>query len=247
MLRGFYVASNGVLNQQKVIDTISNNIANSQTPGYKYDTTVQNTFKTQLLKLQGKQPNKTGTIEYKYFEESKTCLDQGSLEYTQKPLDIALSGPAYFNINAGNEERLTRNGQFSIDADGYLSLSGVGRVVGTQGEIYVGKSDFVIDNSGNVFIDRQRVNTLKLTFVNDNSNLHKNGDNTFTQIDTQEDIPNADYDFAVIQGAYERSNVDVAVEMSRAMTSQRSFESMSQALKMLDKVNDSIANSLGKL
>ena len=54
-------------------------------------------------------------------------------------------------------------------------------------------------------------------------------------------------EYSVIQGAFERSNVDVAVEMTRAMAAQRSFESMSQALKMLDSINEKAVTQLGKV
>ena len=248
MLRGFYIASNGLLNQQRTINTISNNVANAQTPGYKSDTSVQNTFQKELLLLKGGRKNTTGTIQYKYTEESFSGLTQGSFEFTESPLDIAIEGPVYFNIQSGEGDRLlTRNGQFKIDDEGYLSLDGVGRVLGENGEIFVGKIDFSVANSGEIFIDGQMTDKLELTYVEENSNIQKMGDNTFTLIDGANGEVPADLDFSVIQGAYERSNVDVAVEMTRAMTAQRSFESMSQALKMMDSINQSVATQLGKL
>lgn len=247
MLRGFYITSNALLNQQKVISTISNNVANVQTPGYKSDTSIQNTFKKELIRLNGGRINKTGSIEYKYTEQTYTGLKQGSFEFTQKPLDIALEGPVYFNIkSAEGGNLLTRNGQFSIDSEGYLALDGAGRVLGENGEIYVGKSDFAVSTTGEISIDGQQTDKLKLSYVEDNKDIQKKGDNTFTVVGgASTEIP-ADTEYSIIQGAFERSNVDVGAEMSKAMEAQRSFESMSQALKMIDKTNES-TTQLGRI
>ena len=229
MLRGFYIASNGLINQQRTINTISNNVANSQTPGYKSDTSVQNTFKKELLLLNGGRINKTGTIEYKYTEQSFTGLSQGSLEFTERPLDFAIEGPVFFNIQSGTGDRLlSRNGQFSLDDEGYLFLNGAGRVLGENGEIFIGKSDFSVSNSGEIFIDGQQADKLELTYIEEEANIQKSGDNTFTLIDGANGEVPADLKYSIIQGAFERANVDVAIEMTRAMSAQRSFEAMSK-------------------
>lgn len=247
MLRGFYIASNGLINQQRTINTISNNIANSQTPGYKSDLSVKNTFARELILLNGGRKNDTGTIEYKYTQESFTQLEQGSFEFTQRPLDIAIQGPVYFNVmNRDGEQCLTRNGQFDLDDEGYLCLTGAGRVIGTNGEIYIGKSDFSVNNSGEIFIDGQSAGSLRLTYVADGTQITKLDDNLFIPGENTGDIPD-DLEVHVIQGAFERSNVDTGVEMTRAIEAQRSFESLSSAIKILDSINQSAATQLGKM
>jgi len=248
MLRGFYIASNGLINQQKTLETISNNIANSQTPGYKADTSIQNTFKRELILLNGGRKNSTGTIEYKYTEASYTGLTQGSFEFTKSPLDVAIQGPVYFNVesNAG-DKLLTRSGQFKIDDEGYLALENAGKVLGQNGAIYVGKSDFTISNSGEILINGKSIDKLQLSYVDDTKNIEKFGNNTFKLVgDASGQVPQ-DIKYSIIQGAYERSNVDVGVEMTRAMAAQRSFEAMSQALKQMDLINQRAANELAKI
>ncbi len=248
MLRGFYIASNGLLNQQRVLNTISNNVANAQTPGYKSDTSVQNTFKRELIRLNQGRRNQTGAIEYKYIEKSYTQLTQGSFEFTERPLDIAIEGPVYFNIQGkdGNQY-LSRNGQFSLDNEGYLELAGSGRVLGGNGPIYIGTSDFAVNDKGDIYIDGQYSDSLQLTYVSDNSNVNKKGDNLFELAEGAETNPPDDMEYSIIQGAFERSNIDMATEMTKAMAAQRSFESMAQALKMVDSINEKAANVLGKV
>ncbi len=248
MLRGFYLASNGILNQQRILNTVSNNMANVNTSGYKSDTTVGNTFKRELILLNGGRINKEGTFEYRYTEESKTSLEQGSFEYTQRPLDVAIQGPVYFNLESNEGDRLlTRNGQFLIDGDGYLSLEDGSRILGENGAVKVGTSDFSINNQGEIFVEGKFYDTLELTYIAENENIQKQGDNTFTLINGENgEVPN-DLDFRIIQGAYERSNVDIAVEMTKSMVAQRSLESMAQALQMIDAINQKAVSELARL
>lgn len=258
MNRGFYLASNGLINQQRTIDTIANNMANSQTAGYKRDLSVQNTFKRELILLNQGRKNKTGTFEYKYTDKSYTQLEQGSFEFSGSPLDVAIDGPVYFNVeNADEEAVLTRNGQFCVDSEGYLSLDGVGRVLCEDGPLKVDGSNFEITNSGEVTVDGDSAGRLSLTYISENDNVEKQGDNTFKLIvdkddeindgeQTNNEIPEGT-EYNIIQGAFERSNVDVAVELTRSMSAQRSFESLSQAIKMLDSVNEIAANKLSKI
>lgn len=253
MNRGFYLASNGLINQQRTINTIANNMANSQTAGYKSDLSVQNTFKRELILLNQGRKNKTGTFEYKYTEESHTQLDQGSFEFSASPLDVAIDGPVYFNVeNSDGEAVLTRNGQFCVDSEGYLTLDGVGRVLCEDGPLKVDSSNFEITTSGEVSSDGKSLGKLALTYIGENDNVQKQGDNTFTLIANEDgevsdgEIPQGT-SYNIIQGAFERSNVDVAVELTRSMSAQRSFESLSQAIKMLDSINEISANKLSKI
>ncbi|MFA5657795.1 MAG: flagellar hook-basal body protein [Oscillospiraceae bacterium] len=253
MLRGFYITANSMINQQRTIDTISNNIANSMTPGYKADSSVKNTFKKELILLADGKTSKGGTFEYKFTESTKTSLEQGSFEYTERPLDVAIQGPVYFNLSTDDGNTLlTRNGQFSIDGEGYLYLPGGGRVLGENGEINVGTSDFVINEKGEITVDGNVIDTLELTYIEDDADIQKSGDNTFIRIveegeeQLSGEIPE-DIEFSIIQGAYECSNVDISIELTKAMEAQRSFEALSQALKMIDTINQRAVSELGKM
>lgn len=248
MLRGFYIAANGLINQQRTLNTISNNVSNSQTPGYKADTAVHNTFHKELIMLKNGKLSEGGTIEYKYTELTNTGLTQGGFEFTQRPLDVAIQGPVFFNVKSSDgEELLSRSGQFSIDGEGYLYLPGAGRVQGENGEIQVGNSDFSISSSGEVLSNGTQIGKLKLSYVEESGNIEKSGNNTYKLLEGQTgEIPEGT-DYSIIQGAYERSNVDVSAEMTKAIAAQRAFESMSQAIKQIDTINQKAALELAKI
>lgn len=255
MNRGFYLAANGLINQQRVIDTIANNITNSQTAGYKSDKNIPTTFNEQLLLISGEK-NTTGTIQYRKTDYSSTSLEQGSLESTTSRLDVALTGNVFFNIQPtsklyaeAGETLLTRNGQFNIDDEGYLALGSAGRVMGEDGPIQVGTADFSIDDTGLITTEDGTTYQLALTYVDDNTDVIKKGDNMFTlAADTEAtgEIPEG-AQYGVIQGAFERSNVDVAVETTATMAAQSNFTACSQMLKIFDAINQKAASEIGKI
>mgnify|MGYP000829487361 CR=1 FL=1 len=77
----------------------------------------------------------SGTFAQTYVDTSYTDLGQGTFEYTGTPFDVAINGDVYFNIAGYNgENMLTRNGQWELDAEGYLCLSNSGRILGENGE-----------------------------------------------------------------------------------------------------------------
>ena len=241
------MAANGILNQQRNLETISNNIANSVTAGFKSDKNIPTTFEERLLLIQGKR-NETGSIQYRDIDYVSTSLVQGTFEFTSSRLDIALQGNAYFNIqptgNLYEEEVLfTRNGQFNIDGEGYLALGSAGRVLGENGEpIQLGTADFSVSETGLITTEDGETYQLALSSIPDGTEVLKRGDSLFAPApDADGNVPgtaldeNADY--AVIQGAYERSNVDMADQTTQAIAAQNNFSANSQMLKMIDALN----------
>ena len=248
MFRGYYISANGMINQQRILDVTSNNIANSKTAGFKSDRNVSDTFARQLILIRGKK-NATGTIEYRTFEKTQTDLTQGSFEFTERRLDVAIKGDVFFNIAPTsnlyeeNDVLLTKNGQFNIDDEGYLALGSAGRVLGTDGPIQIGTADFSISNDGVITTSDGKTFTLKLSSV-DGEDVLKKGDNMFTA----ENVTDAQAgNYEVIQGAFERSNVDISTEMTRAIEAQRVFDACSQALKQMDSINQRAASEIGKI
>lgn len=255
MFRGYYLAANGILNQQRVIDTISNNIANSQTAGFKSDENIPTTFEERMLMIQGKK-SKSGSIEYRTTDYVYTSLEQGTFEQTQSRLDMALKGNVYFNIQPSSdlytdkgETLLTRNGQFNIDDEGYLALGSAGRVMGTNGPIQLGTADFAVSETGLITTEDGTTYQLDLTYLPNGTEVLKAGDNMFTLPEGTEgagEIPDG-ADYAVIQGAFERSNVDMTEQTTAAIAAQSNFTANSQMLKLFDSLNQKTATEIGRL
>ena len=249
MLRGFYTSANGVINEERILNVISNNLANVKTAGYKADTAIPTTFAEKLLMINGKQ-SETGTIRYRTLEDTFTSLEQGTLRETGSPLDVAILGPVYFNIERYPDGRvlLTKDGQFDIDDEGDLELGNIGKVLDEDGNrINLGTDDFIVSEEGVITTGDGREFRLGLTYIESEEDVEKIGDNLFSPYGgiVRGNIPEDEY-YALRQGWYERSNVDVADEMIKALDANNCFSANLQALQIMNSINQIACNDLLK-
>lgn len=235
MLRGFYNAAQGMIVKQRQLDAIGNNIVNINTAGYRKDEIITNTFLDELI-LVNERKETSGHLLQTYADVSKTNLEQSNFTYTESKFDLAIFGNVYFNIRTDNNNVYqTRNGQFELDADGYLILGKAGRVQGQNGDIRLGTDDFEIDNAGVIYIDGERVDQLLLTYIPPDADVDKLGNNLMLY-NGNEQLPEDEY-YDVIQGAWEHSNVDGNKEITQMMEAHRLYQANSQILKQLDQIN----------
>jgi flagellar basal body rod protein FlgG len=249
-MRGFYNASQAMLVKQRELDAVANNVVNINTSGYRKDEVTLNTFMEELIWVQSRRATHSGTFQQKYVEESRTNLEQSNFEFTYSRFDFAINGNMYFNIadRLGNVFQ-TRAGQFGLDSEGYLVLGSSGRVQGQNGDIYLGTDDFVVNHDGSIVSGTtgEAIDTLLLTYIpldapaND---VRKVADNLLSYVGDA--VAPAGEVFDVIQGAFEKSNVDANKEMLKAIELQRMFEANSSMVKAFDMINSRSAD-LAKL
>ena len=248
-MRGFYNSAQAMIVKQRELDAVSNNINNINTPGYRKDEVTLNTFMDELIWVQGRRATHSGTFQQTYVEESRTNLEQSSLEFTYSRFDFAIHGDVYFNITdrAGNTYQ-SRAGQFELDNEGYLCLGRSGRLQGVNGDIYVGHDDFVVNTDGTIVnTDGELIAQLLLTYIPPDApavDVLKIGDNLISYVGGAE-MPEGER-FDIIQGAFEKSNVDANKEMVKLLELQRMFEANSAILKAFDMINSRSAD-LAKL
>ena len=247
MNRGYYTAAQGMINQQRILDAISNNLSNVNTAGFRKDEIVTNTFQEQLF-LVSKRRETSGVSYQTYVDVSKTSLEQGGFEFTDSIFDMGIYGNVYFNIRYRKDGEIyqTRNGQFGLDDEGYLWLGGVGRVQGQNGDIYIGHDEFVVTEQGVIMdYDQNVIDTLMLTYIPPQADVHKEGDALFLY-EGDEQLPENEA-FIVLQGAYEKSNVDAVRELTQAMQAQRMYEAGSKIIQYLDTINQRAAREIAEL
>lgn len=240
MNRGFYTAAQGMINQQRIIDAISNNVSNVNTAGYRKDEIVLNTFQEQLF-LVNKRTETAGTSYQTYVDTSKTSLEQGLLTFTGNTFDVGMYGDMYFNIRYEQdpEGRIfqTRNGQWGLDDEGFLWLDGAGRIQGQNGDIYLGTDQFLIDEWGVITdMEGNPIDQLMLTYIPLEADVHKEGNNLFLYEGEPMELPEGE-EYVVVQGAYEKSNVDAVKEMTQAMEAHRMYEAASRIIRYFDSMN----------
>lgn len=132
MLNGFYGGVGGMIAQFNRLDTISNNLANANTNGYKRDDVVIGDFLRLYQEFKHELPLKNHTREASKFlnrtinrvpavVEEYSDLSVGSFAHTENPLDLALKNKnAFFAIETPNGVRYTRDGAFELDNNGTL-------------------------------------------------------------------------------------------------------------------------------
>lgn len=267
MYQGFYNLTSGMLTQSRNLNVISNNMINSQTPGYKKDTMVSTTFGEEMLYRTGAHNNENPvplavTSKIKVPDRTYVDYDQGSIEQTDGIYDFALGGKGFFCIQTPQGERYTRNGSFSVDDQGYLVLPDVGRVLSADNQpIQIDDESFEVDDQGHITtstltggedgtptqIVKKNYGTLKVVDFADYDQLHKENNGVLST--NQNPIQPGDdgKGSPVIWKSLEKSNVDMVDEMTAMMSSQRALQSAAQVLKMYDQIMGKAAGDVGRL
>lgn len=205
MLRGFYTSISSMRAQEIRMNTISNNLANTNTNGFKQDITVQKSFpemlmrRTDSLNLDLPLDAKTnkgqpvigrvdlmpviGTIGTGVeVNEVYTSFEQGSPLETENPCDLLLEGDGFFAVKTpNNEERYTRNGSFTIgklkdSLDTILMTKDGFPVLDEEGKyIPIKENNFKIDTFGNVTVNKKFQND-PLRLVSSKENNYDEGE-----------------------------------------------------------------------
>lgn len=235
MFRGFYNVAQSMLLHQRELDTISNNVSNTNTAGYRKDRVVANTFMEEMILVRGRRTT-SGKFIQSYAESTKANLEQSNFDYTENRFDMGIWGNQYFNIRTQNDAVYqTRNGQFELDGEGYLTLNKAGRVQGENGDIFLGNDDFIVEPDGLIRNENGIVDRLLLTYIPPDADVAKIGNNLFNYTGGEQMPENERFD--IIQGAFEKSNVDGNEEIIQAMEIQRLYEASSKILMHFDTLN----------
>lgn len=244
MVRGFYTLASGMLTQNRMLNTISNNLANSETAGYKTDHVAAKTFGSMVVDRMDSAATPIGSVTMMTTaDKAVTDFSQGSLEPTGRSLDFAISGPGFFAVQSGSGVVYTRNGSFNVDSGGYLSLNGVGRVLGSDGQpIYLGTDDVAADGSGGLTAGGRSAGSIGVYTFADDQSLKTVGEGMYSGTGAV-----AQKASQLVWKSVENSNTDTAKELTAAIDAQRSLQSCSQALKMYDEVLDKATTSIGNV
>ena len=225
----------GLDSRMKIIEVITNNLANSETIGFKRDFGRI---------LESEDP------ELQKLLEVGTSLDMapGDMSTTRNPLDVAINGPGFFEIQTPNGIRYTRNGSFSLTESGDLVTKDGMKVMSTSGSaINVTGANVAIQDGGLVTVDGHEVATLKVVSFKNNDQLQKEGMNRLVWNGTADGVQDV-AEPSLTGGALEHSNVNSINEMVHLMGAYRDFETVQRTLKTLETdMNGRLIQELGKL
>lgn len=257
MVKGLYTAWTGMVNEQHRMDTLTNNLANSTTVGFKKEGTTSQSFDT-VLAYKVKDTSEAANIPKRIgvnhpgvkIGENYTDYTQGSFKITENPFDLALSGDGFFTIEFTNKAgetstKYTRDGAFTLTVDGYLTTKDGDYVMGSNGRIKLDPlKGTTFDSQGRIFQNNVVVDTLRLTDFTDYNYLKKYGENL---LDAVEGATMQNANAKVNSGYLEMSNVNVVSEMVDLITITRQYESNQKIIKAYDETLNIAANQIGRV
>jgi flagellar basal-body rod protein FlgF len=273
LLRGFYTAAAGMMANQRMQETLSNNMSNANTPGYKADQGTMRAFPELLIQQMGSK-NLPTTSGFKipdgghvgslntgvYMQESIPSFAQGDLKETGVGTDLALvqsavpdeTGSLFFNVqNDAGENRYTRNGNFTVDGQGFLTTNQGNYVLDESGEpVDTGGTEFNVTSDGVLSVENGQTYTLGLSYSPNAADMVKEGNDLFLLSEEGAPLENAranDIAFSVHQEHLERSNVDANRTMTEMMNTYRSFEMNQRVLKAYDESMQKAVTEIGRV
>ena len=257
MLRGLYTAWTGMVNEQKRMDVLSNNMANSTTVGFKLDKSTSQAFDQVLgIKIRdGSEAYHNQAIGHLSLGvkigETYTDHAQGSIRGTGGTYDCALSGSGFFTIkvttaNGEEKTRYTRDGRFTLTKEGHLVDADGNAVMGKNGDIYIptDSKSVTISPQGLITADGEVIDSLQITDFEDYRYLKKYGNTMFEPVEGATEI---DGNAQVIQGYTEQSNVNVVKEMVDMITVTRAYEANQKVIRSYDTMIQAAANDIGRV
>lgn len=241
MLEGLYSAAAGMSAQQQQMDAIGNDLANVSTTGYKSERVgFQDLLYSQVNQAGTATTSGAGALAQVIGRDSQ----QGSLQQTGQPLDLAIQGEGFFQVKgAGGKPALTRDGALTVDGKGNLVTSD-----GSQLEppitlpAGVRPGEVSIASDGTVHAGTRSLGQIKLVTVPAPDKLLADGAGAFTPT-AASGAPKPAQGATIKQGALEGSNVDMASEMTTMVATQRNYQLASTAIQTQNQML-SIANQL---
>lgn len=261
MLASLYVSKTGLAAQDKQLTTISNNLANVATVGFKRDRAVFEDLLYQNVRQPGAQTTQdtelpsglqlgTGVRVVSTQKE----FTEGNLQVTEQPLDIAINGRGFFQIlQPDGTIAYTRNGQFQTNGEGQI-VNNEGLLLEPAIALPEGTNKVTISTDGivNAYLQgevepQQLGDILLVDFVNP-SGLQAIGGNLFFETvasgNPLQGAPGENGMGRLEQGMLESSNVDIVEEMVNMITTQRAYEMNSKVVTTADQMLQYITQNL---
>ena len=261
MMKALWVSKTGLEAQDKNLSTISNNLANVSTTGFKKDRAVFQDLIYQIQRQPGGQTAENAQLPSGLQLGTGTRIvgtqkefSQGDLEVTENPLDLAINGRGFFPIlTPDGDMAYTRDGTFHINADGEIvTASGYqldpGIIVPDQAKSIVIGEDGIVTATFAGDNDAVDIGFIEIMDFINPAGLEAIGNNLFRETaasgPAEAGIPSLDGFGALIQGALETSNVAIVEEMVDMISTQRAYEMNSKVVSTADQMLGAVTQNM---
>lgn len=222
----------------------ADNLANLNTPGYK----GSKVFYQMMNEEMG---GKTVSMS---TPKTQIDLTQGVLESTGNPFDLAVDGEGFFSVQQEGQTLLTRNGRFYLNEAGTLVDQQGSLVLGEGGpinlselmsqELSAAELNLEVQSDGTLTINGESKGKLQITTPQSAADLQRKGTGYFTLEGPSKDAAGANT--RIVQGFYEKGNVEPLNEMVDMMQTMQLFESQQKAMRTTDEILTKVTGQLGR-
>jgi flagellar basal-body rod protein FlgG len=250
MMDALYIAATGMHAEQAQLDTISNNLANMNTAAFKRSSvTFDDLLYREAVSSSSAVDRATNSLQVGMgtgIASISKDFSVGDLRATGNPLDVAIRGLGFLEVDLGNGEfGFSRNGSMKVDADGYLAMVS-GQRLSTNIQIPPDATDVFIDKEGAVSVringEQELLEVGRIELVNflNPTSLEPIGENLYVSTDESGSpmfsVPGEDGTGGIAQGFLEGSNVNMVEEMMTLVVTQRAYEVNSQVIRATDEM-----------
>lgn len=240
MSNALVTAIDSMQNDLRRMDTLSQNMVNVSTPGYRRTMPAAPAFERALAAAQTDQHVPTATQAAAIAVD----LTHGAIKPTGRAWDLAIDGDGYFELATPNGLAYTRAGDFALDARGRLVSAAGYPVQGLQGDIVLDGPAAAISRDGRITQDGREVAQLRVVRFSDPKALQ------LTATGALQPVPGAasepDTRAQLLSGHLESSNVAPMREMVAMLQTTRHFESAQKLYQGYDEMLGSAIQKLGQ-
>lgn len=236
-------AASGMRARMESLDMLANNIANTETGGYKTDREFYSVYTSEEAKASGTDDSAGLPV----IEKNYTDYSQGIMRVTSNPLDLGIQGKGFFAVDSPAGVAYTRNGSFQMTATGTL-VNGDGYAVrDTAGQPIVLDPTLPVDaaDDGTLSQSGQAVAKLAVLDFPNQSDLVKQGNTLFRAADPKT-VPTA-ASATVQQGRLESSNVTSSESTVRLVSVMRQFDMLQKATHIGQEMNTKAIDEVAKI
>jgi len=253
MNSALWVSKTGLSAQDTALRTISNNLANVGTTGFKKDRAVFEDLMYQIGQQPGGQSTQDSTLPNGIqlgtgvrVASTQKQFSMGSLQTTDNALDLAIEGQGFFQVSLPDGSLgYTRTGSFSVNQDGELvtpqgySVEPAITIPEGATSVTVGRDGIVSAQQSGQTAPTQVGNLQLVNFINA-SGLEAMGSNLYRETVAsgapQQSTPGLNGVGEVLQGVLEASNVSVVEEMVNMVATQRAYEMNARVVSTADQM-----------
>jgi len=225
------------------MDVIANNLANLSTPAFKREAVKFEEFVQQVQPSEGERGPQT--VSFVKDTGVVRDLNEGRMETTGAPFDLAINGKGYFVVQTSGGERYTRNGHLALNSEGQLVTDSGDPVVGDGGPITITNEDGDVHIAADGTVSGQQGQIAKLRVVNfpNERTLKKEGASLYSTSQS----PSAADGAKITQGMLESSNVEPVLEISHMIDVMRAYQATATLTQSQEDLKRQAIDKLGSV